>query len=342
MTARTDIERLVAELLDVNEIRENRDLAAQLLRVASRLAGDRPDRLDLKIATAALREMREAFKMFAPYRSVPKVTIFGSARTHRDHPLYAQARALARQLADAGWMVITGAGPGIMAAGIEGAGRERAFGVNIRLPFEQAANELIAGDAKLVEMRYFFTRKLMLMKESKAFVALPGGFGTLDETFELLTLQQTGKAIPAPVVLVDVPSGSYWHAFQRFLAQEVAPMALISALDLELFRITDSVATAVDEITGYFRNYHSSRYLGEHLYIRVHAAPTDDELVDINRHFADVCVGGGIEVVDAHPDERDDETPHLPRVALHFDRLSYGRLHQLIRHLNGLVVAREA
>jgi uncharacterized protein (TIGR00730 family) len=186
-------ERLVA-LLDAAGADRDRDQLFEILASGLLLAGDAADRLDLKITNAALKEMREAFALFAPYRDVPKVTIFGSARTKRDHPLYPQTFNVAAALADRGWMIVTGAGPGIMAAGMEGAGRERSFGVLIRLPFESGANEVIAGDPKLIEMKYFFTRKLMLMKESAAFVSLPGGFGTLDEAFELLTLVQTGKA----------------------------------------------------------------------------------------------------------------------------------------------------
>ncbi|MGI9119014.1 MAG: TIGR00730 family Rossman fold protein, partial [Acidimicrobiales bacterium] len=214
-------QRLV-ELLDAAGATADRDQLFEILASAVLLAGDGAHRLDLKITNAALKEMRAAFHMFAPYRDVPKVTIFGSARTRPEDPLYAQTHDLAAALAERGWMVVTGAGPGIMAAGMEGAGREHAIGVLIRLPFEGGANPFIVGDEKLIEMKYFFTRKLMLIKESAAFVALPGGFGTLDETFELLTLVQTGKAEPVPIVLLDTPGGSYWQAWQRFVEHEVA------------------------------------------------------------------------------------------------------------------------
>src|SRR5262245_50143915 len=193
------VDDLVGEILASTGVRANKDVVREILATSIGLAQDDADRLDLKITSAALKEMRAAYRVFEPYRGIPKVTVFGSARTLPADPLYAQARDVATSLAEKGWMVITGAGPGIMAAGLEGAGREKSFGINIRLPFEQGANEFIADDPKLVEMRYFFTRKLMLMKESDGFIALPGGFGTLDEGFELLTLLQTGKADPAPV-----------------------------------------------------------------------------------------------------------------------------------------------
>ena len=192
-----------------------RRLYRSLLETVASLAADDTEVIDLKVADSALAEMAEAFRVFRPFRRTRKVTIFGSARTLPDHPAYGRARDLAASMAGADWMVVTGAGPGIMAAGMEGAGRDKSIGVNIRLPFEQGANTFIAQDPKLVEMRYFFTRKLMLIKESDAYVVLPGGFGTLDEGFELLTLLQTGKAEPAPVVLLDVPGGSYWRGWDR-------------------------------------------------------------------------------------------------------------------------------
>src|SRR4051795_12088661 len=247
-TGDPDLDRQVMALLDATGAADDRDQLFEIFATVVRLSHDHPDRLDLKITNAALKEMRQAFNIFAPYRDIPKITMFGSARTAPADPLYAQARALAESLAAAGWMVITGAGPGIMAAGMEGAGRDMSFGVNIRLPFEQTASQFIAGDPKLVEMKYFFTRKLMLMKESDGFVVLPGGFGTLDEAFELLTLLQTGKAEPAPIVLLEIPGGTYWHAWERFLLDEVAARGLVSPDDHELYRITDDVADATNEI----------------------------------------------------------------------------------------------
>jgi uncharacterized protein (TIGR00730 family) len=302
-TGRPEIDRRLAELLDELGAPAHRDQLFEILATVARLATDGPERLDLKITNAALKEMRQAFRVFAPYRHVPKVTMFGSARTLPDDPLYAQARNVASALAARGWMVITGAGPGIMAAGLEGAGREMSFGINIRLPFEQGANAFIAADPKLVEMKYFFTRKLMLLKESAGFVVLPGGFGTLDEAFELLTLVQTGKSDPCPIVLLEVPGGTYWHAWEHFLRTEVASRGLISPGDSVLYRITDDAEVATAEIFGFYRNYHSRRYVGDRLVFRLRNAPTAAELDQLSRDFADICVSGRIERTDPLPSE---------------------------------------
>ena len=302
-----------------------------------RLAADDADRLDLKITNAALKEMRNAFRMFAPYRDIPKVTIFGSARIDAGDPLYQQGRALAELLADRGWMVVTGAGPGIMAAGLEGAGRERSIGVNIRLPFEQGANEFIAGDDKLISMKYFFTRKLMLMKESRGFVSLPGGFGTLDETFELLTLQQTGKAEPSPIVLLDEPGGGYWSGLVDFVTDQVAAKRLIDPDDAHLFVATDDVHQACAAIVGFYRNFNSIRWVGDRLVIRLEAPPTDAELDDLNRRFADICVSGRIERADPLPAEvANDDRLDKARIVLAFDIFKQARLRALIDAVNDL------
>ena len=315
------------------------DQLFEILVSVVKLAGDGADRLNLKITNAALKEMREAFRLFAPYRDVPKVTIFGSARTRPDDPLYVQTRDLAGALAGAGWIIVTGAGPGIMAAGAEGAGREHSIGVNIRLPFEQP-NPAFASDNRLVTMKYFFTRKLMLMKESAGFAVLPGGFGTLDEVFELLTLLQTGKAAPAPIVLLEVPGGTYWRNWEHFVREEVVARGLVSPDDLLLLRITDDVETATQEIFGFFRNYHSIRYVGSRLVIRLRAAPTRAELADLNDRFADICTRGRIESTPPQPAEvSGNDHLELPRIALHFDRASHGRLRALIDALNGLASA---
>ena len=336
-TGDVELDRKLRDLLDEVGGSANRDQLLEILATAVGLAQDGTDRLNLKITNVALKEMRLAFQVFAPYEAVPKVTIFGSARTLPADPLYAQARDLASLLSGAGWMVVTGAGPGIMAAGLEGAGRERSFGVNIRLPFEQGANEFIAGDPKLVEMRYFFTRKLMLVKESEAFVALPGGFGTLDEALELLTLQQTGKADPAPIVLLEVPQGTYWHGWERFVTDEVVARGLISPADRTLYRITDDVRAAADEILGFYRNYQSRRFVGDLLVIRLRAAPAPDELAALSEEFADICLDGGIEASGPLPVEvSEGDHAELPRVALRFDKVSHGRLRHLIDRLNQL------
>lgn len=329
-------DRLV-ELLDGLGVEHDRDQLFEILVSGVRLAGDGADRLDLKITNAALKEMRAAFRAFAPYRHWRKATIFGSARTVLDHPAYVQARDLAARLAAADWMVVTGAGPGIMSAGLEGAGREHSFGVNIRLPFEQAPNPYIAGDPKLISMKYFFTRKLMLMKESHGFVSLPGGFGTLDETFELLTLVQTGKASPAPIVLLDEPGGSFWAGLLDYLRDQVSGQGYIHEDDFSLFSVTDDVAVAVDELLTFVRNFHSIRWVGGRLVVRLLHAPTPDELEAINDDFANLCTSGRIEATGALPAEvADDDRVDLPRLVVAADSAKAGRLRALLDRLNRL------
>jgi uncharacterized protein (TIGR00730 family) len=327
----------IDRLLDEAGAVQNRDILADILRNAVALASDGADRLDLKITRDALKEMREAFRMFAPYQDVRKVTIFGSARTRTDDPLYAHARELAHLLAEAGWMVVTGAGPGIMAAGVEGAGPGRALGVTIQLPFEEGLSAGLAGnDDHVVAMKYFFTRKLMLVKESSGFVGLPGGFGTQDEMFELFTLQQTGKATPAPIVLLDVPGGTYWTRWHEYVQAELVANGYVSPEDLDLFLITHDVAKAVDEIQRFWRSYRSIRWVGDRLVIRLVHAPTDAELVQLNEQFADLS-DGPIERSGPLPPERSSrDALDLERLVLRFDIRKAPRLRTLIGALNTL------
>ena len=329
--------RLVDELVSGTASSTQRRLYRSMLGTVGGMAAEGTDVIDLKLADSALAEMAAAFRIFRPYRRARKVTIFGSARTEPDHPAYFQARDLAATLAAAGWMVVTGAGPGIMAAGMEGAGRDLSIGVNIRLPLEQEANPFIAQDPKLVEMRYFFTRKLMLVKESDGFVVLPGGFGTLDEGFELLTLLQTGRSEPAPVVMLDIPGGGYWDGWSRFIAEQVEPRGLVSANDRALFMITDDVTTAAEELTRFYRNYKSCRWVGDLLVLRMAVAPDEDQLADLNRRFGDIVATGVIRQAKPFPPERaDHDHLDLARLAFRFDKAHYARLRQLIDVLNDL------
>jgi len=328
---------LVQELLLASGAVTNRDLLRDILRSAVGLAGDTADRLDLKITAAALKEMRAAFALFTPLQDTPKVTIFGSARTRSDDPLYAQARSLASHLATAGWMVITGAGPGIMAAGAEGAGPDQAIGVSIRLPFEERPSDVLAGGDRVVAMKYFFTRKLMLMKESSAFVCLPGGFGTQDETFELLTLLQTGKASPAPVVLLDVPGGTYWTRWAEFVDLELVQTGFASPTDHDLFLLTDDVTDAVTEIEAFWRSYHSIRWAGDVLVVRLRHQPTEADLALLNDRFGDLLLGGRIERSEPMAAEvADRDHLDLPRLAMRYDPRKAGRLRSLIDAINAL------
>jgi len=328
-------DELFAPLLDALPTGADRRLSQQLLRAAADLVRQQPSTLDLKIAGAALEEMGEAFAMFAGTTDVPKVTIFGSARTKEDDPLYAAARRVAEHLAEQGWMVITGAGPGIMQAGMEGAGRDHSIGVSIRLPFEQGANHVIAGDHKYVSMKYFFTRKLMLIKESKGFVCLPGGFGTLDETFELLTLTQTGKGVPVPIVFLDTPGDPYWETVDEFVREQLVARGLVASADRHLYLITDDCRQAVDEITGFYRNFDSLRYVGDMLIVRLRQRPTEQQVAQLNEQFGHLSTSGTIRVVEPfEPEKREQDRLDLFRIGFPFAKHGYGDLREMIDLLN--------
>ena len=309
-------------------------LIFEMMATALKLAKDPISRLDRKIANTALKEMRYAFSVFARYRDSRKVTIFGSARTAKGDPGYVLAREFSKLIAQRNWMVVTGAGPGIMEAGQEGAGAARSFGVNIVLPFEAEPNPFIAGDPKLMNFKYFFTRKLMFIKESDAFVLLPGGFGTLDEAFELLTLIQTGKSDLHPIVMLDIPGGTYWDFFDRYLREELVAHGYVTPSDLNLFTYTDDVHKAVQEIEDFYRVYHSQRYVKNRLVLRLTLMPRESTLKELSDEFADI-LAGPIEVTEASSGEiRDNDVVDLPRIALDFDRLHAGRLRQLVDRLN--------
>ena len=291
------------------------------------------ERGDLKVMHRAVRELRYALSVFTRYRHVRKVTVFGSARAHPSNPVYGLAKTFAQRMVAAGFMVITGAGDGIMRAAQEGAGRANSFGLNILLPFEQEANDVIVNDPKLVYFKYFFTRKLMFVKETHAFALFPGGFGTHDEAFEALTLLQTGKSSLMPVVFVDAPGSTYWHDWYDFLQRHMLQPGFISASDLHLCKVTRDLDEAVAEITTFYRNYHSSRYLNGQLLIRLQRTPAADRLARLSGDFRDILSQGEIVAVDP-PGDDSDEAPHLPRLLLWFNRLGFGRLRQMIDVLN--------
>ena len=333
------VERLTSAVLDKNNAAKfDRKQITEMLISALQLARDKPNTLNLKIANAALTEMREAFAMFAPYTERKKVTIFGSARTTKDDPLYKLTEQVAKALADDGWMVVTGAGPGIMEAGMSGAGREMSIGVSIRLPFETSANPIIAGDDKYVSMRYFFTRKLMLVKESHAFICMPGGFGTLDEMFELLTLLQTGKGNPVPLVLLDLPGDPFWSSVDSFVKTSLLPRNLVSESDLALYHVAAGVTEAVTEIGNFYSNYHSMRIVGKKIVLRVKNQVTDSLLRELNLKFADLCESGRIERIEpTSPEISDHDNLDKFRIAFAFARRDFGGLRSLIDLLNSSV-----
>ncbi len=313
------------------------DLLQQAVETMFRTART-ANRGEMKLVSRSMRELGRAFRIFAPYRGTRKVSMFGSARTGADDPVYAVARDFAGAIVERGWMVITGAGPGIMAAGHEGAGAAKSFGVGIKLPLEQSANGFIAGDPKLIDFKYFFTRKIMFMKESDAFVLLPGGYGTLDEGFELLTLMQTGKTAIRPVVLLEEAGGTYWDEWLAFVREHLIERGLCSPEDLALVQECESVDEAIGVIEGFYANYHSARYVGERLILRLKRAPSKQQLAQLNTDFRDLLARGRIERVPITPAEaKENDVVAFERIAL-YPTFNFGRVRQLIDALNRIGV----
>jgi hypothetical protein len=328
------LDRGLTELVKLSCIEAERSYVQEIATTALKLGIDCAKRVDLKIANAALKEMRHAFKVFTPFRQARKVTVFGSARTESAHSDHERAVDFGKRMAEAGWMVVTGAGSGIMGAAHRGAGRNLSIGVNIRLPFEQEANETIRGDDKLMNFRYFFTRKLFLLKESHAVVLFPGGFGTLDECFEVLTLLQTGKQTPLPVVMVENPSSGYFRELMRFVRERILAEKLISEQDMALFQIVDTPKEAVEEILKFYRVYHSSRYIGRKLLIRLTRDLDASELSALNQKFQDVLRSGAIERAQPLAEEAGSHFSGLASIELDFNRRDFGRFRQLIDAVN--------
>jgi uncharacterized protein (TIGR00730 family) len=315
----------------------NEDAVADIIENALKILTDVKDTGDARVIQTAVRELRYAFRIFAPYHEKRKVTIFGSARTKADHVEYKQAVEFGAKIVKAGYMVITGAGPGIMQAGHEGATPEHSFGVNIRLPWEQAANPVIAEDKKLITFKYFFTRKLIFIRHSDAIVLFPGGFGTMDEGYEAITLMQTGKSQLMPLVLVDRPGGTYWKTWDKHIREHLLRDKLISPDDLNLYQITDNTDEAVKIISRFYRNFHSTRFVKEQLVIRLKHAPSESAIEAMNEDFADILLEGKIKTASATPEEvADKDRLELARIAFAFNRRDYGRLRQMIDVLNGL------
>lgn len=325
----------IEELIKLKGGGYNETQVADIIENALKILTDVKDTGDVRVIQTALRELRYAFRIFAPYAHKRKVTIFGSARTAPTKPEYQQAVEFARKISAAGFMVITGAGPGIMQAGHEGAGPENSFGVNIRLPWEQSANPVIAEDKKLITFKYFFTRKLIFIRHSDAIVLFPGGFGTMDEGYEAITLMQTGKSQLMPLVLVDKQGGTYWKTWDKNVQEHLLRGKLISPDDLHLYQITDSADEAVKIIARFYRNYDSTRFVRERFVIRLKNAPSPSALVALNEDFADIIVEGKIEVIPPTPEETEDgDRLDLARIAFVFNRRDYGRVRQLIDVLN--------
>jgi uncharacterized protein (TIGR00730 family) len=330
-----ELKRRIQELIAYKGGGFNPEAVEDIIENALKLLKDVKDSGDVRVIQTATRELRYAFKLFAPYANKRKVTIFGSARTQPTKIEYQQAVELGKKLVDAGFMVITGAGGGIMQAGHEGAGPENSFGANIRLPWEQSANPVIQDDKKLVTFKYFFTRKLIFIRHSDAIVLFPGGFGTMDEGYEALTLMQTGKSQLMPLVLVDRPGGTYWKTWDKHVREHLLRDQLISPDDLNLYKITDDTTEAVKTIARFYRNFQSTRFVKDLFVIRLKNAPTESAIEAMNEDFADIIMGPKIKVIEATAEERaDGDMVNAPRIAFGFNRRDYGRLRQLIDVLN--------
>ncbi len=325
------IETLIEE---ATETSDHADLIREIVITALHLSENHVTENDVQIIHTALKEMRFGFKLFAPYKDIRKVSVFGSARTQPTEPIYQYSAAFARQVTTKGFMVITGAGEGIMRAAQEGAGRQNSFGINIILPFEQNANEFIQNDPKLMTFKYFFTRKLFFVKEADAIALFPGGFGTHDEGFEALTLLQTGKTEPMPIVFIDVPGGTYWQSWLGFIKEEFIKNGLISPEDLSLFKVTDQIEDAIQEISSFYYNYNSSCFLDQKTVIRLHHSVEKQLLEELNDLFSDIVVRGKITAEEQCSEEGLESEDGLHRIAFYFNQKSFGRYRQLINKIN--------
>ncbi len=327
-------DQAIGDFLDRFADSPDRDLLAEIMLTITRLARDKTDRGELKLLTSAFMELRYAFKVFAPYHDIRKVSIFGSSRTPATHPDYIQAESFARLMRLRKWMVITGAGNGIMGAGQAGAGRAASFGVAIRLPHEQKTNDVIMADPKLITFKYFFTRKILFLKEASAICLFPGGFGTHDEGCESLTMVQTGKTTLMPIVMVDSPGGTYWQHWRTYIKAELLHNGMISEEDMNLFRITDDIDVAVEEITGFYRRYHSMRYVGPQLVLRLTSPLPAEALERLNDLYGKIVTGGKIEQCAGPVAGEDNEYPDMPRLTLQFNRKNVGTLRLMVNDIN--------
>ncbi len=320
----------------LNQLPENNHhkwLKKSLQTINKLVKKNKIDSLEGKILTSTLKDLEKGFDIFANYRYIRKITIFGSSRAKVDSEEYQLAVEFAQQLTALGFMVLTGAGGGIMAAGNQGAGRENSFGLNIKLPFEQNANQYIANDPKLINFRYFFTRKLFFLKESDAITLFPGGFGTQDEAFETMTLCQTGRQPLIPLILIDKPNGNYWHNWHNYLQENVLSRGYINPEDLQIYTITDNPVTACEIITKFYRVYHSSRYVKDLFVMRLNYDLTNEQLGELNEKFNDILIKEKIEKIKPLNQEK-GEYHNLPRIGFYFDQRKFTRLYQMINLIN--------
>jgi uncharacterized protein (TIGR00730 family) len=330
-----EVHQLATALMEAVDDLPDGDVVNEMIATSLKLLRDRNTRADLKLINTSMKELRYSLKVFEPYKETRKISIFGSARTPETHADYLSAVDFGKKIVERGWMVITGAGGGIMAAGHGGAGAKPSFGLAIRLPFEQKTNEFIADDPKLINFKYFFTRKLMFVRSSHAIAVFPGGFGTMDEGFEVLTLIQTGKAPPMPIVFVDHEGSEFWSDWQKYVQKQLLGSRLISEEDLHLYKITQSTQEALDEVTNFYRVFHSTRYVRDTLVVRLNKKPSAQQIEELNRRYRGILVKGDIELTDPLPQEKDEPSlAKLPRLKMNFNRRMHGTFRTLIDYLN--------
>jgi uncharacterized protein (TIGR00730 family) len=330
------IDEAIDSLLGMTATIKHRDLVREMIVAALKAGTESDSRADLKLMNTTLKEMRYTAKVFARYRGIRKVTVFGSARTGPDSPVYRLAQELGRSLAAQGHMVITGGGPGIMQAVSEGAGPEHAFGVRIRLPFEEGANHVLTENGRIINYKYFFNRKVALIKEAGAVVLFPGGFGTLDEAMEIITLIQTGKCPPMPLLCLEPSGGSYWSSKLEFMRRELLDCGYIDPADLDLLAIVHRVEDATACINRFYRRYHSMRFVGERLVIRMLEPLADEDVARLQEDFSDILLPQGrITSTAALPEEANEvQLQDLPRLLVDFNRRNFSRLRHLIDAIN--------
>ncbi len=334
-TGRDDMDKVIADLAKACHPDDNVDLIEEMLTTIAKLGIESNDRGDMKLINVALKELRYASKIFTSYRDEKKVVVFGSARVRKDSDEYRMAEMLSKLIVENGFKVITGGGPGIMEAGNKGAGRENSFSLNIKLPFEQKHNPYIIGDEKAISFKYFFNRKLFFLKESDATVLFPGGFGTLDEGFENITLVQTGKSKPRPIILIEPPGSQYWNHWFDFVTRVLVESGFISQNDMGLFIRVNTVEKAIDEILQFYKVYHSIRYIGNKTVVRLKSLLSSENIEVLNRKYADILRSGKIELTDSLPaEQKGGEFLDLQRLVMDFNRCDYGKFYEMLRLLN--------
>lgn len=329
------MDNLIAQLAKKSSSLETEYLLREILTTSVKLGKESTDRGDLKLVNNALKELRYAFKVFFPYRAVKKVIIFGSARSKNNSAEYKMAEEFSRKLTQKGYMIVTGGGSGVMEAGNKGAGSGKDFALNIRLPFEQKPNPYIDEKEKLINFKYFFTRKLIFVKETDATALFPGGFGTLDEGFEMITLMQTGKSRPRPIVLMEPKGSTYWSAWMHFIKHQLIKKGFIKKEDLSLFALVKTADQAVRFIEDFYRVYHSIRYVSGLAVLRLNRQISDRTLKFINKEFKDILTTGQIMVSPPSAKEiQEKEFLDLPRLAMNFNLRDFGRLCEMIQVVN--------